>query len=98
MMDDGCIMSHGVALNGCVRLQGWMTMRCELSLKCMPLDLGLMDELAERDASGEGRESGVGAGVQRVLVCRCCCGGGGGGAELGREGFRPLQSPAVRPQ
>lgn len=90
-------MSHGVALNGCVRLQGWMTMRCDLSLNCMPLDLGLMDELAERDASGEGRErAGWGTGVQRVLVCRCCC--GGGSAELGREGFRPLQSPAVRPQ
>lgn len=53
-------MSHGVALNGCVRLQGWMTMRCDLSLNCMPLDLGLMDELAERDASGEGRERGGG--------------------------------------
>jgi len=55
-------MGHGVALNGCVRLQGWMTMRCELSLNCLPLDLGLMDELAERDASGEGRERGGGRG------------------------------------
>ncbi|CAM6010571.1 unnamed protein product [Sphagnum balticum] len=45
-----------------------MTMRCELSLNCMPLDLGLMDELAEMDA------------------------------KLGREGFRPLQSSAVRLQ
>lgn len=42
--------------------------------------------------------SGVGAGVERVLVCRFCCAGGGGGAELGREGFRPLQFPAVRLQ
>ncbi len=40
----------------------------------------------------------VGAGVQLVLVCCCCCGGGGGGAELWREDFRPLQSPAVRLQ
>jgi hypothetical protein len=61
-------MSHGVALNGCVRLQGWMTMRCELSLKCMPLDLGLMDELAESDASGEGRERGGGG---RGSACSC---------------------------
>ncbi len=57
-MDDGCIMGHEVALNGCVRLHGWMTMRCELILNCLPLDLGLMDELAEMDASGEGREEG----------------------------------------
>ncbi|CAK9232742.1 unnamed protein product [Sphagnum troendelagicum] len=46
-----------------------MTMRCDLSLNCMPLDLGLMDELAERDASGEGRERGGGG--SRGSACSC---------------------------
>jgi hypothetical protein len=44
-----------------------MTMRSELSLNCMPLDLGLMDVLAEMDASGEGREVGGGRGS----ACSC---------------------------